>query len=389
MKTVSFEVSDEYNLPEWFSTASVNDIENALSFAAQSSTSAWKMVYSNNLELEREKLSHEHKQFQETYQNRNNHLEELYESKLQHLKEREVTLERAFAALHTESKTIEESLISCVHKPISDISEKFDALIGKKGSAFTNCEKGNFGQSFIEDQVVKYFPHAEIIDTHSQDHVGDIHVKIGNYLFMIESKNKKTIEKTDVDKFAFDVNFLKESIHGALFVSLKENVPVPTKGHIACEYINGIPAVYTTSAFNKPEIAIYTALQLLIGINNMNTQKEYQNDIENMNNELTQIAQAYDEFMKLNEENLKLANNIINNCSKQKHRFTSLDGFFERFGKKRDTELSDVEKAKQLIIDYRNNNNNQNPTRQYLISNGISQYFLRNNPLSKLFKELI
>ena len=70
MKTVSFEVSDEYNLPEWFSTASVSDIEIALAFAAQSSTSAWKMVYSNNLELEREKLSHEHKQFQETYQNR-------------------------------------------------------------------------------------------------------------------------------------------------------------------------------------------------------------------------------------------------------------------------------------------------------------------------------
>ena len=107
-----------------------------------------------------------------------------------------------------------------------------------------------------------------------------------------------------------------------------------------------------------------------------------------MNNELSQIEQSYDEFMKLNEENLKLANNILTNCTKQKHKFLSLDSFFERFGKKRESEISDLDKAKQLIIDYRKKNNNQNPNRQYLLSNGISQYFLRNNPLSKLFKEL-
>lgn len=395
MKTISLSVTDSFVLPEWFSTASPNDIENALQFAAYSSTSAWKLVYSNNLDHEKEKLHSIQIDNDKNYNTKLVHLEELYNSKMQSLVERECILEKSFAQLHNEAKTIETALLEYVNKPINDISEKFDSLMGKKNSAFSNSDKGNFGQSFISEQVVKYFPSAEIIDTHSQDHYGDIHIKIDEFLFMIESKNKKAIDKSDVDKFSFDVNFLKNNIHGALFISLKENVPVPTKGHISCEFINGIPVIYTTSGFNKPDVAIYTGIQFLLGIVNMNEYRNFQNDIQKMNEELSKVSSGFDEFMKINEDNLKLANNIVTNCNKQKRDFLDLSEFFtkiNKFNSSSDTQSAvpthssntNLTFVKNLIADFQSENNGKNPTRKYLLSKGVTHYFLKHHPMSEL-----
>lgn len=107
----------------------------------------------------------------------------------------------------------------------------------------TNSEKGRIGQSRIEDFVRHMWPAAEIIDMSGTKCMSDIHVRIRDRRYVIESKNKEIITADDVRKSLRDIEVIREQhadFAGYLFVSLR-SCAIPTKGNIYFEYVNGIP----------------------------------------------------------------------------------------------------------------------------------------------------
>tara|TARA_B100001094_G_C18172632_1_gene796027 strand:+ start:523 stop:1689 length:1167 start_codon:yes stop_codon:yes gene_type:complete len=386
MKVITLQVDDNYILPDWFSNASHEDIQHALNFAAYCSTSVWKTMNTQTLDVEKSKMRLEEE-----------HMYEIFEKEKQSHEEkmrlRESFLEKQYQykeeLQEQRFNEMTEYLNNVVKVPIESISQKFDSLIGKKSSEFSNAEKGTFGEKFFDDTVRCYFPTVEILDTHDQDHYGDRHINIDGTNILIEIKNKKVIEKIDLDKFSSDVEFCKLNnlISAALFISMKDDVFIPGRGSISVDFCKDTLCIYVSNGFKLPDVAIKLGIIFIIQFLKNFDKQELKTNINDISLKLQHLANSFEQFSKDNEDTIKCANKILTNCSNQQKRLLDIDTFLSPYKSTLTYKINTESEVLKLMKDF-HTTNLRFPTRHELIGFNVTTTFLRNNPIGVLIKKI-
>mgnify|MGYP001200196466 CR=1 FL=1 len=387
MKIINLHVEDEYALPEWYANASTEDIQNALDFAAYCSTSVWKTINTQSLDVEKSKIKLEEE-----------HMYEIFEKEKQSHEEkmriRESFLEKQYQykeeLQEQRFNEMTEYLNNVVKVPIETISQKFDSLMGKKSSEFSNAEKGTFGEKFFDDTVRCYFPTVEVTDTHGQDHYGDRHINIEGINILIEIKNKKVIEKIDIDKFQSDVEFCKTNnlISAALFISMKDDVFIPGRGSITVDFYKDTLCFYVSNGFKIPDVAIKLSIIFILQFLKNFDQQLLKNNINEISKQLQNTANCFEQFSKDNEDTIKCANKILTNCSNQQKRLLDIDDFLKQYKTKHICQKLNTETDVLNLMKSFYSQHSRFPTRNELLGLNVSTTFLRNNPIGTLTKKI-
>lgn len=112
----------------------------------------------------------------------------------------------------------------------------------------SNMGKGNIGEHALSEWLRNNYIEFDVQDTSKLKAACDIHVAVNSKeFFAIESKNKSTITRNDIDKFYRDVQNLTElnsnAFLGAMFVSLATK-NVPGKGDFYFELFQNRPVLF-------------------------------------------------------------------------------------------------------------------------------------------------
>lgn len=114
----------------------------------------------------------------------------------------------------------------------------------------SNFGKGVKGEQTLADYLRVRFSKSEIIDSSKLRHSCDLWMRIDEAFFVaIESKNKSVVTTVDVDKFLFDVDYLKRTnptkFLGGVFVSLRSK-NIPHIGDMHVEIRSGRPVIFVS-----------------------------------------------------------------------------------------------------------------------------------------------
>ena len=93
--------------------------------------------------------------------------------------------------------------------------------------------KGVIGENYIIEMLNKVCPDGEISKVSGTGHVGDIHVKLNEKLFVLEVKFKDRISTEDVNKFKSDMGTFDSNTVGIFMSLISQNIP--TVGSIGIE----------------------------------------------------------------------------------------------------------------------------------------------------------
>ena len=137
------------------------------------------------------------------------------------------------------------------------LNGKLDSLLGK-GNSIHNAMKGDFGESVVSNQILKWFPVSEIEDTSGDTAKGDLLWKLNDEEFraLVEVKNVQTVRPSEVQKFERDmlINSKNNICNCGLFVSLKTE-SIPNKGKFKLEFINNVPVIYVSNILDDSNTA--------------------------------------------------------------------------------------------------------------------------------------
>ena len=137
----------------------------------------------------------------------------------------------------------EEKLITKERK-IEELQEKLNLnkVSGKKGQV---------GENWVFNTLVKDFPTFDIIDSHSQGHKGDFIIKNEQMICMLESKNyKKNVAKREITKFYRDIDS-NDEYNCAIMLSLETGVC--NKPDFCFEFRSGKPILFLHKVFYSPQ----------------------------------------------------------------------------------------------------------------------------------------
>lgn len=112
-------------------------------------------------------------------------------------------------------------------------------------------KKGQAGENWVFNTLVKDFPTFDIIDSHAQGHKGDFIIKNEQMICMIESKNyKKNVAKREVTKFYRDIDS-NDEYNCAILLSLETGVC--NKPDFCFEFRSGKPILFLHKVFYSPQ----------------------------------------------------------------------------------------------------------------------------------------
>jgi hypothetical protein len=120
-----------------------------------------------------------------------------------------------------------------------------------------STKKGQEGEDWTFNQLLRLFPRAQIEDTHAVKHRGDFIIK-DKYTGMVDSKKfKGNVGKRDIDKFKSDMEANSDFQYGILCAT---DYGIAAKQDLSLEFVNGKPIVYIHKACENPQ-------KILIGCN--------------------------------------------------------------------------------------------------------------------------
>ena len=120
-----------------------------------------------------------------------------------------------------------------------------------------STKKGQEGEDWTFNQLLRFFPRAQIEDCHSVKHRGDFIIK-DKYIGMVDSKKfKGNVGKRDVDKFKSDMEANSDFQYGILCAL---DYGIAAKQDLSLEFVSGKPIVYIHKACENPQ-------KILIGCN--------------------------------------------------------------------------------------------------------------------------
>jgi len=128
----------------------------------------------------------------------------------------------------------------------------------------TSTRKGQEGENWLYNELVRQFKSAEVLDCHGTNHKGDFTITEGDTKGMFESKNyARNVSKKEIVKFKKDMESNADLRYGIL-VSLKSGVA--NHKDLSLEFCAGKPVVYLHDVVDEPfKIKIaYDICQLIL-----------------------------------------------------------------------------------------------------------------------------
>ncbi len=114
-----------------------------------------------------------------------------------------------------------------------------------------SAKKGQQGEDWIFNQLIRSFPSAEIEDHHTKGHTGDFSIKEEGRIGMLESKNyARNVNKKEVQKFYKDIQ-TNDQINYAIMASLKSGVV--NREDFSLEFASGKPVIFLHNVKDYPE----------------------------------------------------------------------------------------------------------------------------------------
>lgn len=102
--------------------------------------------------------------------------------------------------------------------------------------------KGQIGEDWVYNELLRQFPMAEIRDHHTKGHTGDFSIIEEDAIGMIESKNyNRNVNKKEVEKFRKDMKENNSYKYG-IFLSLTRGVV--NRKDFSLEFITGKPVIF-------------------------------------------------------------------------------------------------------------------------------------------------
>ena len=141
-----------------------------------------------------------------------------------------------------------------------------------------SAKKGQEGENWIYNELLRIFPSANITDHHTQGKTGDFSIDDGVHQGMVESKDyKRNVPKKEVEKFYNDVEN-NEQYDYAILASLKSGVV--SRSDFTLEFRYGKPIILLHHVMKNPQnikIAHNICKLILKNKTDFNTtQEEYQ-----------------------------------------------------------------------------------------------------------------
>ena len=113
-----------------------------------------------------------------------------------------------------------------------------------------SAKKGQEGENWLYNELIRQFPKATIVDCHKKDHRGDFTLE-DNIKGMIESKNyKKNVPKKEIVKFKKDIESNEDFKYGIL-LSLKSGVT--NREDFCLEFCSGKPMIFLHFIKDNPD----------------------------------------------------------------------------------------------------------------------------------------
>ena len=112
-------------------------------------------------------------------------------------------------------------------------------------------KKGQVGENWVFNNLLKIFPTYEVIDSHAKGHKGDFIIKGENLICMLESKNySKNVTKREITKFYKDIDS-NDEYNCAVLLSITSGVC--NKNDFCFEFRNGKPVLFLHNVFDNPQ----------------------------------------------------------------------------------------------------------------------------------------
>lgn len=149
---------------------------------------------------------------------------------------------RALWSALREQREGERALVAAHETEVRRLQAELDVL------RRSNAGKGALGELLLQGWFRGAFPAWEVNDTSRTAAACDMQVRVSaREFFVVESKNKATVERGDVDKFVRDVARLAAT-HGAaflggLFVSVRSR-SIPGRGAFGLEFVANRPVIF-------------------------------------------------------------------------------------------------------------------------------------------------
>lgn len=192
-----------------------------------------------------ETLKQENLQLVELLHKASQQVDERHQLELESRDMRVVFLEKMLKDTEERMNTMYTSMYKDSVQQLRDMLKEKDIQLQLLKS--TNAAKGVIGEQKIMDSLRCIYKDAHIEYTGKTAHSCDIRLTLlpTDRTFLFESKNKGYVDKADIIKFHTDIQTHKDSIVGAVFVSLSSpNIPGKGSLHIENSGESNIPVMY-------------------------------------------------------------------------------------------------------------------------------------------------
>jgi hypothetical protein len=192
-------------------------------------------------------------------------------------------------------------------KKMEELREKIDTM-----NNFTDVstKKGQEGENWVYNELVRQFKSAQVDDCHSKGHKGDFTITEGDMKGMFESKNyTKNVPKREITKFKKDIENNADLRYGVL-LSLKSGIVNHTD--LCLEFCGEKPIVYLHDVKEEPfKIKVaYNICQLILknvdcfDITKEETQQKLKEKVKFMTARHKRLINKVDDFSKDMKEEL-------------------------------------------------------------------------------------
>ena len=144
------------------------------------------------------------------------------------------------------------------------LDELRDKLINMSNITNVSSKKGQEGENWVFNELVRQFKSSQVEDCHAKGHKGDFTVSQGEMKGMFESKNyTRNVPKREIKKFRSDIENNADLRYGVM-LSLKSGIV--NHNDLSLEFCAGKPLVYLHMVKDEPfKIKIaYDICQLIL-----------------------------------------------------------------------------------------------------------------------------
>ncbi len=192
-------------------------------------------------------------------------------------------------------------------KKMEELREKIDTI---NNITDVSTKKGQEGENWVYNELVRQFKSAQVDDCHSKGHKGDFTITEGDMKGMFESKNyTKNVPKREITKFKKDIENNADLRYGVL-LSLKSGIVNHTD--LCLEFCGEKPIVYLHDVKEEPfKIKVaYNICQLILknvdcfDITKEETQQKLKEKVKFMTARHKRLINKVDDFSKDMKEEL-------------------------------------------------------------------------------------